>query len=260
MSSLAPRCTVTISTNALFKNKIDSVRGSMVRVPNERNVTAKLEVCDGGPVSSNETSVAIDTMDSDPHSLDELFRRYRSTLRRLVSRLLVNSVDSEDVVQDAFLRVWRKMRAGVVGASARGYLFQSAINAARDRNRRHRAIENRHDEYPLSDIELTDSNVPPAEDACHWAYELDALENSLSALPADTRSVFVLYHVEGMSVVDIANSAGKSTRTVERHLAAALAHCVSDRNNRSSTYNKVVESKYAVPNQLQAPELYKCKS
>jgi RNA polymerase sigma-70 factor (ECF subfamily) len=51
------------------------------------------------------------------------------------------------------------------------------------------------------------------------------LESALAELPPLTRSVFLLFHFDKLSVPTIAARTSLSTRTIERHLARALAHC-----------------------------------
>ncbi len=47
---------------------------------------------------------------------------------------------------------------------------------------------------------------------------------ALDELPAKTREVFVMCRVQGLSHRDIAGVMGISTKTVEKHMTAALKH------------------------------------
>ncbi len=51
------------------------------------------------------------------------------------------------------------------------------------------------------------------------------LEESLAGLRPSTRQVFLLYHLENLTYPDIARRLAITTRTVEREMARALAHC-----------------------------------
>jgi RNA polymerase sigma-70 factor (ECF subfamily) len=49
--------------------------------------------------------------------------------------------------------------------------------------------------------------------------------DSIKELPAETQRIFFLYHGSRMTYPDIARELGITTRTVERHMAQAIAHC-----------------------------------
>jgi len=174
---------------------------------------------------------------SDRARLDDLFRRYGTTVRRLIARILVNAADSDDVVQDTFLGVWRKARAGGLESDARAYVLQSALNSARDKNRHRRLIAGRTADS-LS-VDLPDASTAPADDVYFWRERIEMLGAALDELDLPSRSAFVLYHLEGMSIPAIAKHMGKSTRMVERYLARALAYCTE----RASAFHSGEEAR-----------------
>src|SRR5919107_1342332 len=84
----------------------------------------------------------------DEESLAVVYERHRPVLRRQAARLLYASGhDSEDVLQDVFLRVHTAIRSGVVPLEPRAWLLRLVHNACVDELRRART-------RPVGDVEL----------------------------------------------------------------------------------------------------------
>jgi|HubBroStandDraft_1064217.scaffolds.fasta_scaffold00762_13 RNA polymerase sigma factor (sigma-70 family) len=149
---------------------------------------------------------------SHSRELGHFLRRYISTPHEI-----------DDCLQETFLRVWRQEQQGTLKEEARGYLFATALNIARDRHRRNQVrCAGAHD--CLSD-EMVDEAGQNAEAATHWRQGLRQLELALAGLRQSTRTVFLLHHVECLTYPEIARRQGITTRTVEREMARALSHC-----------------------------------
>jgi RNA polymerase sigma factor (sigma-70 family) len=151
------------------------------------------------------------------------FLKHSRELGQFLRRYVHTQHDIEDCMQETFLRVWRQEQQGTLADEARGYLFTTALNIARDRHRRNQVrCAGAHD--ALSD-EMIDENGLSAEAAAHWRQGLRQLETALEGLRPSTRAVFLLYHVECLTYPEIARRQGVTTRTIEREMARALNHC-----------------------------------
>lgn len=151
------------------------------------------------------------------------FDRYAQELGRFLRRHVRDEQDIEECIQETFLRVWRQEQRGALNGDTQGYLFNAAVNVARDRYRRETVRQGRaHDE--LID-DLRDDGAADAETVAHWSEGVRQLEESLAGLRPSTRQVFLLYHLENLTYPDIARRLAITTRTVEREMARALAHC-----------------------------------
>nr|WP_238941542.1 sigma-70 family RNA polymerase sigma factor [Jannaschia sp. Os4] len=163
--------------------------------------------------------------EGDGRAAGVLVERLGPRLLASVARLLGGDrAEAEDVVQEAFLRLWRKgadWDAG--GAAAPGtWLHRVAANLALDRRRRAGA---RWDE--LDDAHADDA--PGAEARLMAGERVEALEAALAALPERQRVAVVLRHVEGYANPEIAAMMDVGVEAVEsltsrgrRRLAALL--------------------------------------
>ena len=158
-----------------------------------------------------------------PGTVARLFRTHARRIGRVLARQLRNPDDAADARQDLFLKLWRQEKAGQLKDEATAYMNAAAITIAIDVERRRKS----HAADRMSDIPLEDLQHGTAshDEMMHWREGVRALIASLAQLPQLTQQVFLLYHVEGLSHVAIANRLGTSVRSVERHMAQALAHC-----------------------------------
>lgn len=151
-----------------------------------------------------------------------LFATQVSRIRRLIQRRLHSAEDAQDATQEAFLKLWKREQEGALREDAQAYLHAAARTVVIDlqRHRKSHAVD--------LHVELMEEELPSAspdpEDPLHWRKGLQTLVYSLQELPELTQQVFILYHFEGMSHKEIARQLAVSVRSVERHMAQALAH------------------------------------
>ncbi|UWQ21158.1 sigma-70 family RNA polymerase sigma factor [Jannaschia sp. W003] len=133
---------------------------------------------------------------------------------------------AEDIVQEAFLRLWRHAgRWDADGTAGLGtWLGRVASNLAVDRARRLRR------EAPLEAAPEAPDPAPSALAGLERAEREDALRGALAALPERQRHAVVLRHVEGYANPEIGAMMGIGVEAVEslvargkRRLAALLA-------------------------------------
>lgn len=152
-----------------------------------------------------------------------LFRMQARKIFRLLQRKLGNKEDAEDAGQEVFLRLWRQEQRGVLRDEAVAYMHAAATTVAIDAERRRRSHGfGYHDEVDEQELPPT---APDLEDMAHWREGMGLLVNSLKQLPETTQQVFLLYHFDALSHVEIAQRLNLSTRSIERHMARALVHC-----------------------------------
>lgn len=146
------------------------------------------------------------------HQHDRLLRDY-------VRRSFPGVRDVEDVVQESYLRVWRRQMispitevTGAVKASVKGFLFQVARRLALDTIRHNRAspVDASVDPALLSP---PGDNVDVAESACS-NQEFELLFEAIDRLPARCREVVILRKLHGLPPSVIAKHLGISEETV----------------------------------------------
>ncbi|MEZ5171511.1 MAG: sigma-70 family RNA polymerase sigma factor [Acidimicrobiia bacterium] len=161
---------------------------------------------------------------ADPDRLvSELFQREYHALVRLAALVLDSREAAEEVVQDSFVKLYRKSgRIKEVGR-ADAYLRSIVMNGARSRLRRRRTAR-RHRPDPLPDVEGADRRVVMHAESRRF---LDAIR----ALPARQADCIILRFYEELTEADVAETLGVSRSTVSTHIErglAALAPLVED--------------------------------
>lgn len=119
---------------------------------------------------------------------------------------------AQDVTQEAFLVVMRKLRAHETVRNPVAYVRGVAANIARSRLRRRMAelrALTRLRSRPTPEMEL------PADSASFWA--------AVRGLPARQAVVAALFYADDLSVADIAACLGIAEGTVKAHLSRARA-------------------------------------
>lgn len=145
-----------------------------------------------------------------------------SALKDYVRRAFPTLLDVEDVVQESYLRLWKR-RAIEPIRSARAFLFRSAQRIAVDGLRR----------CKRSPVECVDNlaafNVPDDALAAPESLDLDEkivlLIEVIDALPARCREVVVLRKLKSLSQRETATRLGISEKGVEVQLARGMERC-----------------------------------
>lgn len=137
----------------------------------------------------------------EPGAFDELYARYAPRVYSLACRMTGSPTTGEDLLQDIFLLVYRKL-GGFKGEAALGtWVYRLAANCCVDylRSRHHRLDQ-------VSDV--IDEEAPPRGHAGRMNAERLDLERAISQLPPGYRAAFVLHDVEGYDHREIAAMLG----------------------------------------------------
>lgn len=150
-----------------------------------------------------------------------IYRRYVGTIAGLAVRLLRSRSEMEDVVQETFAIALEKLGSLRDGNALRGWLAQIAVGQVRRRFRRRKLLA-------LLGLDRTEEDAPFESLAAEGitaeeAAELGAIDALLTTLPVEQRIAWVLRHVEGESLEDVARACSCSLATAKRRIAAAEA-------------------------------------
>lgn len=141
--------------------------------------------------------------------LTDCYRRIERRLYNVLFRLLWNPQDCQDVMHDAFMRVWRR-RESVVEASLEPLLFTTALNLARNQLR----WKSLRSFVGLDDYLV--ATGPPHGDS-------PDLRRALAALSPGQRKVVLLSEIGGFDTREIARMLGIPEGTVGSRKHQALA-------------------------------------
>jgi RNA polymerase sigma-70 factor (ECF subfamily) len=159
--------------------------------------------------------------------LPELDAQFRGPLMAYFLRRVANRSEAEDLTQETFVRlIGADSFARAQEASA--YVFLVASNLLRDRAR----SRIRRNKYPVSSVdpaslediasEITEDRGP--ERVLIGRESLAEVLQSLDELGERTKSIFILFRLEGMKQKEIAALYDMGLSTVEKHVMAAVLH------------------------------------
>ncbi|RYE83212.1 MAG: sigma-70 family RNA polymerase sigma factor [Myxococcales bacterium] len=155
-------------------------------------------------------------------TLDEIYRQQFAFVWRSVRRLGVDEASLDDVVQDVFLVVHRKLDTFEGRASLRTWLFRITLRVVSDHRRslRRRGGESRRSEVTDPDT-VADGTRPGPHDELSQAQDVRLLHQLLDELDDGRRTVFILAELEEMTAPEIAEATGENINTVYWRLRTA---------------------------------------
>ncbi len=159
---------------------------------------------------------------------EEIVREYAPRVYGLARRLLGNAADAEDVTQDVFLQVVRKLPTFRGDAAFSTWLYRVTVNAALA-YRRKRALREAVPLFePLGDFGADGNHRTPVRRWMsrpnHQALDREAhqvIEAAIAGLPESYRDVYVLADVEELPNDEIAEMLGLSLGAVKSRLHRA---------------------------------------
>ena len=161
----------------------------------------------------------------DEEAFRALVERHSRAVYRLAYRMTGNAHDAEDVVQDTFLKAFRRLGEFQERSQLSSWLHRIAANTAYDVLR----ARQRHAEEPLLRGALgeeLDRPLPSPEvsaDRLVFGREVEhRVTKALKRLGPQERVTFVLRHVEGLSLKEIADAIGSDPNLVKQSVCRAV--------------------------------------
>ena len=138
----------------------------------------------------------------DREAFEELVQRHAEGLFAVVSRIVWNRDEAEEVTQEAFLRAWRAIGRFKGDSRFFTWLYRIGVNEAR-RRAQHRAPAAVVASLDEEQVDPADPRPAPDRQAEHNDLR-DALERAIQALDPDYRTPLILRDVEGLSTAEAA--------------------------------------------------------
>ncbi|HAX96678.1 MAG TPA: hypothetical protein DCY35_09195, partial [Prolixibacteraceae bacterium] len=151
-------------------------------------------ICNFLPMGKfDEKDILMRLRNSDKDALKDIFEAFYPSLCHYASHFLGDHDQSEEVVQDLFVRIWEKRETVVVSTSLRSYLFRSVRNQCINLIM-HEKVRQNHAK------KIRDAII---EDAAEEDYFLEeekskAISSAIAALPDKRREIFLLSRQEGL--------------------------------------------------------------
>ena len=167
-------------------------------------------------VATDDETLARAAAAGHPGAATVIWARFAPLVRRLLRRTLGPGDEVEDHVQDTFLRFFRSARELRDPSLLQSYLVGITMRVARGELRRRRL---RRWLTLTPSGALPDTADRPADHPSRAA--VARLYAVLDRVDDRSRMLFVLRHIEGLELTEVASALGCSLATAKRHLARA---------------------------------------
>jgi RNA polymerase sigma-70 factor (ECF subfamily) len=168
----------------------------------------------------------------DNYAFDQLVRRYKDPLLNFIYRFVGDLIESEDIVQDTFFRVYKNKHYYKNVAKFSTWIYTIAGNLAKTelRRRKRRKLFSIHRDTPNEkEWDLPDIDSNPEQEVNTLVTE-KIIQNAINNLPAKFREVVVLRDIEGFSYEEISDIIKVPLGTVKSRVNRARLRLQEDLN------------------------------
>jgi RNA polymerase sigma-70 factor (ECF subfamily) len=156
--------------------------------------------------------------EGDAAAFDALFRRWAAPLLRYLERMLRDAGAAEELVQEAFLRVYRARDSYRPDARFSTWLYRIATNLALNEMRRP-ARRAGHSSLDADAAPALAAGGAPSDELAEARRGVAAVDRALGEIPERQRAALWLVAVEGLSYAEVAQTLDVSETAVK-----ALVH------------------------------------
>lgn len=153
-------------------------------------------------------------------NFEQLYKRYCQKIYSLCLRVLQSEVDAEDVTQEVFVQVYRRLHTFRGRASFATWLYRITVNQVLMHLRRSCAKKRREEVVLDEPIDGLDQRWAEHNESIRLT-DRTALEQAIGQLPLGYRIIFILHDVEGLNHNEIASLLGLSVGTTKSQLHKA---------------------------------------
>jgi len=173
-------------------------------------------------VASDDLDLVHASKNGDVSAFEQLVARYDRKLFRIAHRVTHNREDSQDVVQEAFLKVFQRLHQFREESQFSTWVIRITVNQALMKLRKQHTIRevSLNEEYPgdADTLPLEVADWAPNPEELYRSSELRDILTGLRELRPILRVVFVLRDLEGLTTAQTAEVLGLSQVAVKARL------------------------------------------
>lgn len=151
-------------------------------------------------------------------AFERLFEQYSQKLYHFSFSYLKSESESEDLVQEVFLKIWENRANIKTGTSFQSYLFTIAFNSIR-KSFNNKARQNKFRTDLLEFLSVENSSLENYPD---FEALLSKLDSIIEQMPERRKEIFLMRKKQGMAIKDIAKKLEISPKTVENQITEAM--------------------------------------
>lgn len=154
----------------------------------------------------------------DHTAFSELFSRYKNPLYFHARRMLGNSDEAKDVVQDLFAAIWSKREKLLIPTSVDNYLYGAVRNRILDHIAHQKVVSRYTESFDL----FIEKGISTTEDFMREKELAHIIQTEISRLPDKMREIFELSRNSERSYKQIAEQLQLSEHTVKKQAQRAI--------------------------------------
>ncbi|MEM1245988.1 MAG: RNA polymerase sigma factor [Acidobacteriota bacterium] len=166
----------------------------------------------------SDEQLMLEVRSGDESSLGTLFERHHEGVYRYLLRMTGQPQISEDLVQDAFIRVLRYRQSFRDDSHFRPWLYRVAHNVGTDHFNR----SSKRPEYGTDELEAVDE-APGSQEQLESRERVGLMQRALAALPAEKRELLILARYEALPYAEIGELLDCSVGAVKVRVHRATA-------------------------------------
>lgn len=197
----------------------------------------------------NDKELVLELQNGNVEAFEELLTRHEERVYNLALRITRNQEDAEEVLQDVFTSVYRKIDTFEGKAAFSSWIYRITSNTAFMllRKRKQRPAVSIED-LPISlkneKMEKTENINFDALSCCYNSELQDQIGKALSKIPKEYGDVFILRDIDGMSNQEVAETLQLSIAAVKSRLHRAR---VMLRKSLQDYYDDFTGKKMIIP-------------
>jgi len=173
--------------------------------------------------ASSDESLLSQICIGNSEALAALFQRYARLTRSVAVRILRDTAEAEDLVQDLFLYIQRK--CGIFDSSkstARSWIVQMAYHRALDRRRYLKSREFYGQLIQPNSAQVVGKPTSESDYSAEAVFGRNGLEQVVNSLSTDQRETLRLHFFEGYTLLELSEKLGQPLGNVRHHYYRAL--------------------------------------
>lgn len=165
-----------------------------------------------------EKDLIVRLKEGDQTAFELLFHFYYPGLVMFSTQFTTDRNESEEIVQDFFVKFWQRHTQITLTESLKSYFFSSVKNGSLNFLKHKKVEEN----YIRKMTELANRHLTYDPDLYIDSELQEKVKNAIDLLPEKCREVFIMSRMRGMKNEEIASELNISKRTVETQISKAL--------------------------------------
>jgi RNA polymerase sigma-70 factor (ECF subfamily) len=168
--------------------------------------------------SANDFTLAQSAAKGNMVAFEELYQRHHRRVYSICLRMLQNASEAEDLTQDVFIQLYRKIGSFRGDSAFTTWLHRMTVNQVLMHFRKRTVKFEKTTEEGETPVQIVSGTENPFKMPI---VDKIAIENAIEQLPAGYKKVFVLHDVEGFEHEEVARILGCSVGTSKSQLHKA---------------------------------------